>query len=118
MIGVGTKSEPQAFHELATAMNFLIEKGYAKPVELKPQTHNIVATADFEKSLNLEKLSETSKAIYEPEQFPGAILRFEKPYKTSILVFASGKVVIAGLKSSGQIEPTLQQLEQFIESSE
>lgn len=115
MISVGTKSETQAFQELAMTMNFLAEKSITKPVELKPQTRNIVATADFEKSVNLEKLPETSKAIYEPEQFPGAILRFEEPFKTSILVFASGKTVITGLTSSDQIKPTIQKLEQLID---
>src|SRR4030066_1830122 len=113
MISVGAKSEAQASNELAMAMNFLAEKGIAKPVELKPQTRNIVATADFGKSLNLEKLSEMPKVIYEPEQFPGAILRFEEPFKTSILVFASGKTVIAGLTSSDQIKPIVQRLGQL-----
>ena len=91
MISVGTKSEGQAFHELEMAMEFLAEKGSAKRVKLSPQTRNIVAVADFEKSVNLEMLSMESKAIYEPEQFPGAILRFEEPFKTSILVLLLGK---------------------------
>ena len=116
MISVGTKSETQALQELELAMSFLVENGFAKPVELNVKTHNMVITADFEKSLNLERLSEFSKVIYEPEQFPGAILRLEKPYKTSILIFASGKTVITGLTSSTQIEPTMQQLKLLIES--
>jgi transcription initiation factor TFIID TATA-box-binding protein len=74
----------------------------------------MVIVANFEKSLNLEEISENSKAIYEPEQFPGAILRLNDPYKASILVFASGKVAIAGLKNSGQIEPTIQRLKQLL----
>jgi transcription initiation factor TFIID TATA-box-binding protein len=115
MISVGTRSEFQAFHELEQAMKFLVKKGFAKPVNLYPKTQNIVATVDFEKSLNLETLCEKSKAIYEPEQFSGAILRLEKPFKTSVLVFASGKVVITGLKSSAQIESTLQQLSLLVE---
>jgi len=48
----------------------------------------------------MERILETTKAIYEPEQFPGAILRLKEPFKTSMLIFASGKVVITGLKSS------------------
>ena len=116
MISVGTKSETQALQELELAVSFLVENGFAKPVELNVKTQNMVIMADFEKSLNLEKLSETPKVIYEPEQFPGAILRFEKPYKASILIFASGKTVITGLTSSTQIEPTIQQLKLLIES--
>jgi transcription initiation factor TFIID TATA-box-binding protein len=118
MISAGTKSEAQAFKELRLAMIFLVERNLAKTVELQPKTQNLVVLADFEASLNLEKFSENLNAIYEPEQFPGAILRITKPFKTSILVFASGKVVITGLKSSGQIKPTIQLLKQLIESNQ
>jgi TATA-box binding protein (TBP) (component of TFIID and TFIIIB) len=118
MISVGTRSETQACNELQLATKFLVDKGYAKAVELNFKTKNMVVTADFEKSLNLEKLSENTKAIYEPEQFPRAIVRFEKPYKTCVLVFASGKAVITGLKSTTQIEPTIAQLKKIVESSQ
>jgi transcription initiation factor TFIID TATA-box-binding protein len=118
MISAGTKSEAQAFKELKLTMSFLIEKKLAKKVEIQPKIQNLVVTADFEATLNLEELSENLKAIYEPEQFPGAILRLEKPFKTSILIFASGKVVITGLKSSRQIEPTILLLKQLIESNQ
>lgn len=118
MISVGTKSEYHAFKELEMAKNFLIKKGFIKPVELQPKIQNLVVVAVFRMSLALEKFSESSKAIYEPEQFPGAILRVEKPFKASILIFASGKVVIAGLKSSVQIEPTIQYLKTLIEPNQ
>jgi transcription initiation factor TFIID TATA-box-binding protein len=58
--------------------------------------------------------SEKTRAIYEPEQFPGAILRLKEPFKTTILIFASGKAVITGLKSSIQIEPIVQQLKELL----
>jgi transcription initiation factor TFIID TATA-box-binding protein len=118
MISVGTKSEAQAFKELKLALSFLVERNFVKKVELQPKIQNLVVTADFESFIELEKLSENLKAIYEPEQFPGAILRLENPFKTSILLFASGKVVITGLKSSEQIEPTIQILKQLIESNQ
>src|SRR3989337_1505902 len=118
MISVGTKSEAQAFHELEMAMEFLAERGSVKPVKLDPQIRNIVAVTDFEKSMNLETLSMESKAIYEPEQFPGAILRLEEPFKTSVLIFASGKAVITGLKSSKQIEPIIEQLKEIVDKNQ
>ena len=118
MISVGTKSESLAFKELEIARDFLIEKGFIKPVELQPKTQNLVVTAVFRMNLSLEELSEILNAIYEPEQFPGAILRIKKPFKSSVLVFASGKVVITGLKSSVQIEPTIQYLKKLIETNQ
>ena len=116
MISVGTKSEKQAIKELNVAMRFLVKKALARKVELQPRIENLVVTADFGKGLNLEKFSENLRAIYEPEQFAGAILRLEQPFKASILVFSSGKTVITGLKSAKQIDPTTQCLKNLISS--
>jgi transcription initiation factor TFIID TATA-box-binding protein len=118
MISVGTRSEAQAFKELQIAGDFLSQKGFIKKIKLQPKTHNLVIMADFGKTITLEEFSEKTRAIYEPEQFPGAIMRLEKPFKTSILIFASGKVVITGLKNSEQIEPTIDVLKQLIEPNQ
>jgi transcription initiation factor TFIID TATA-box-binding protein len=118
LISVGTKSEEQAQKELQRTKQFLAEKGLITDVKLEPKTQNIVATADFGQPINLEELSQKIKAIYEPEQFPGAILRIEQPFKTSILIFASGKAVITALKSQAEIEPTVLALKNIIESNQ
>lgn len=110
MISVGTTSEEKAFYELEYTKKFLVEKGFAKPTILQPKVQNIVATADLEETIDLEELSKNCKMIYEPEQFPGGILKIEEPHKATVLIFASGKAVIAGLKSSNHIKPTIQQM--------
>lgn len=115
IISVGTTSEKEAFHELEYLKKFFVQKGIIKPTPLQPKIRNIVVTADFGKSIDLEELSLSSKMIYEPEQFPGGILKIERPYKASVLIFASGKAVITGLKSSKQIEPTIQKLVGYLE---
>jgi transcription initiation factor TFIID TATA-box-binding protein len=114
MISAGTRSELKAFHELKFAMKFLVENGFIRKVKLQPKVQNIVVVADFARSINLEKLAEKIMGIYEPEQFPGMILRTNRPYQASFLVFSSGKVVVTGLKSSGQIAPVLQRLETIV----
>lgn len=48
--------------------------------------------------------------VYEPEQFPGGIIKVKEPFKATVLLFASGKAVITGLKSSSQIDPILQKI--------
>ena len=114
MISIGTKSEKEAFCELGYAKKFLVEKGFTKPVLIQPKIRNIVVTADLGENVNLEELTKNCRMIYEPEQFPGGILRIEEPYKTTILIFASGKVVITGLKRSNQIKPTVQKLADIV----
>jgi transcription initiation factor TFIID TATA-box-binding protein len=118
MISVGTKSEKEASHELALAQKFLISKRLVKPARLIPKTQNLVATAELEINVNLEKLAEMSKVIYEPEQFLGGILRIEKPHRATILVFASGKAVIAGLTSTNQLKSVAQELETTIKTND
>lgn len=69
-----------------------------KPGELR--VRNIVATVDFATTLNLSALaevlieSERFEVSYEPEIFPGIVLRASNA--TSLLVFGSGKCVCTG----------------------
>ena len=110
MISVGTESEEEAFREIEYVKGFLVEKGFVKSTILEPKVQNMVVIANFEENVELEELAREQKIIYEPEQFPGGILRIKEPYKATILLFASGKAVVTGLKSSSQINPTLQKI--------
>lgn len=116
MISVGTKSEKRAACELEIVKKYLVEKGLIKPTVLECKVRNIVAMIDFGESINLEELAEKYKVIYEPEQFPGGILKIDEPYKASILIFASGKAIVAGLSSSIQIKPVIQKIVSMIET--
>jgi hypothetical protein len=46
-----------------------------KDADFQPVIQNMVATPNFEQPINHEDLSQTRRPIYEPEQFPEAILR-------------------------------------------
>jgi transcription initiation factor TFIID TATA-box-binding protein len=116
MISAGTKSEIKAFDALEYVKDFLAKEGFIRPVSLKKRIENIVAVVDLNRSVNLEELAQThSKIIYEPEQFPGAIMRIEEPSRATMLIFASGKAVIAGLKSSPEIAHLTRKLEEIVQ---
>jgi len=69
---------------------------------------NMVASASLGLELDLYSLAQKIKEIeYEPEQFPGAILKFKEP-KASLLLFKNGKVVCVGCKKRSQIEKTIE----------
>ena len=110
MISVGTKSEDAAFHELEATKDFLLKKGLINDVSLQPKTRNMVISVDFGITVDLEDLPLKERVIYEPEQFPGAILRIIEPYKTTVLIFASGKAVVTGLTSTNQIETVVEKV--------
>ena len=67
---------------------------------------NIVASNDVGFSIKLESLKEYhekfSRCHYEPELFPGLIYKMEVP-RVVLLIFTSGKIVLAGAKSRQEI---------------
>ena len=61
-----------------------------------------------QRAINLEEMQTVAPGIvYEPEQFPGAIFRPIDSVVT-VLVFASGKMVVAGLRSVSSTSENVQ----------
>ncbi|MEN9625773.1 MAG: hypothetical protein RL557_101 [archaeon] len=80
----------------------------AKNSSLKIQ--NIVATTSLGKDVPLTKLAKTiPNTEYNPEQFPGLVLRIKKP-KSAVLVFSSGNLVCTGTKSIAQVKEVIDQV--------
>ena len=85
-------------------------KKSSKKSRNKPQIQNIVATASLGVKVPLSKLAQTIADIeYNPEQFPGLVLRIKKP-KSAVLVFSSGNLVCTGTKSTRQVEEVIVQV--------
>ncbi len=77
-------------------------------VDIDLQITNMVASANFEIELDLYAVALNIPDVeYEPEQFPGAILRIDEP-KASLLLFKNGKVICAGTKTKQEVEIALQ----------
>ncbi|HEV8289413.1 MAG TPA: hypothetical protein VGQ00_00465 [Candidatus Norongarragalinales archaeon] len=74
-----------------------------KRVNMGFKVENIVASANLEVELDLFNIAmEVDNVEYEPEQFPGAIMRL-KEIGTTLLLFKNGKVICSGAKSEAQI---------------
>ncbi|MEW6295717.1 MAG: TATA-box-binding protein [Candidatus Diapherotrites archaeon] len=66
--------------------------------EVEYNVVNLVATANLNQTLDLFQTALSLDNVeYEPEQFPGAILRIDEP-KLTLLLFKNGKVICAGAK--------------------
>ncbi len=79
-----------------------------KDTSLKIQ--NIVATTSLEEDVSLTKLARTQpNTEYNPDTFPGLVLRVKKP-KSAVLVFSSGNLVCTGTKSIAQVKDVVQQV--------
>ncbi len=71
---------------------------------------NIVATTSLGKDVPLTKLAKTIAGTeYNPEQFPGLVLRVKEP-KSAVLVFSSGNLVCTGTKSIAQVKLVIEQV--------
>ena len=71
---------------------------------------NIVATTSLGKDVPLTKLAKTiQNTEYNPEQFPGLVLRIKQP-KSAVLVFSSGNLVCTGTKSVAQVKLVIEQV--------
>ena len=117
LISVGTKSPEQAQKDIEITVKTLAKVGLVKKVSVKAKIRNIVAVYHIEKSIDLETLSIELDGIYEPEQFPGLILRQDLP-KVTYLIFSSGKVVIAGSKSLKELQMAAEMIEKIVQQSE
>jgi transcription initiation factor TFIID TATA-box-binding protein len=71
------------------------------------KVRNIVVLADIGSMIDIEKVANRlDNVIYEPEQFPGAIFKLNKNITT--LLYASGKIVILGLRNETTVVETIE----------
>lgn len=69
---------------------------------------NVVASTAIADELDLAALSAAlPESEYNPDQFPGLVLRLKKP-KTAALLFSSGKVVCTGGKTTDEVHQAIQ----------
>lgn len=101
MISVGASSIDESTKQLYHAMDLLVEAKFIRVIGLKPKVRNIVATTEVDRIDLITAASRLSKLIYEPEQFPAAILKTE--LGPTCLIFESGKIVIVGAKSEKDV---------------
>ncbi|MBU1197804.1 hypothetical protein KJ765_04825 [Candidatus Micrarchaeota archaeon] len=90
-----------------------------KNINMSFKVENIVASANLNVELDLFNIAmEVDNVEYEPEQFPGAIMRL-KEIGTTLLLFKNGKVICSGAKSEKQIDMSIRRavelLDDFIE---
>ena len=75
---------------------------------------NIVVSTSLDHDIPLEKMAATlSNTEYNPEQFPGLVIRIREP-KTSALIFSSGNVVCTGAKSLEEVEQSLERIKETL----
>lgn len=77
----------------------------------KLKIENVIATADFQKPLNLQAIAENIGGKYSPEDFPAVMYKMDNP-KTAFLIFDDGKIICSGAKT---IEDSEYAIDKFAE---
>ena len=76
---------------------------------------NIVVSTSLQHDIPLEKMAANlSNTEYNPEQFPGLVIRIKEP-KTSALIFSSGKVVCTGARSMDKVNESIRKIIKSLE---
>lgn len=76
---------------------------------------NIVVSTSLGHDIPLEKMAATlSNTEYNPEQFPGLVIRIKEP-KTSALIFSSGKIVCTGARSMDKVHESISKIIKSLE---
>ncbi|MFP3285810.1 MAG: TATA-box-binding protein [Acidilobus sp.] len=103
MVVTGAKSVKQLVWAVKTILKKFMTKGIVIQGRPQIQIQNIVASANLNVIVDLEKAAFVlPHSMYEPEQFPGLIYRMEKP-RVVLLIFSSGKMVITGAKRENEV---------------
>ncbi len=118
IICTGGKNEAEVGAAIEKTLRMLLKFSKVKPPKrTKPKfvVQNIVASAEFNVELDLYTIASKVKDVeYEPEQFPGAIMKFKSP-KTSLLLFKNGKIICTGGRSEKEVENALNMAARILE---
>lgn len=109
MISTGADDVSESLEQLNYSRTLILEAGLIHDVVLHPVVQNMVATLDLGSRLDFFLvLKNLPNYIYEPETFPGIIyITVNGP---TILIFNSGKIVIAGPKSERELQEVAKEL--------
>ncbi len=99
IVCTGAKSPKDAKLVIAKIVKRMNRLGMKIPKNYKVQLENIVASAKLDRELNLNNIAFTlENTEYEPEQFPGLVMRMDDP-RVTFLLFGSGKIICTGGRS-------------------
>jgi transcription initiation factor TFIID TATA-box-binding protein len=102
VICTGGKDPERAKRAARAFAETLMEKGIVERGDVEPSVENIVTMFNLGTVVDLERASQAMENVmYEPEMFPGMIIRVGKK---AVLVFHSGKGIVAGAKSVEEAE--------------
>lgn len=110
IVCTGARSLEDVHAVFRKVVNIIEKSGVKAPRNYKVEVENIVASAKIDGNLNLDTIAfNLENSEYEPEQFPGLVLRMAEP-KVAFLLFGSGKIVCTGGRSTKDVSIAVQKV--------
>lgn len=118
LVCTGAKSERHAI----LGINNVVDKLRSKKIKIKNNPEiliqNVVTAVNLGGTILIENAARTlPRSMYEPDQFPGLIHRQIEP-KSVLLLFASGKLICTGGKSSAHAFQAIHQIHSILEEKD
>jgi transcription initiation factor TFIID TATA-box-binding protein len=111
-----TASIPIIINKVTTK---LIMNDFKVPAEPEFRIVNMAVSGQLKKRIDLDLASVVlDRTIYEPEVFPGMVLRMDIPNRCVFLVFMNGKFVVTGLTNKEQIKESVIKLGNLIKNND
>jgi len=99
--------EQPDIEKISRDLHMKIKEFYKKVIILNRQKSTkfiIKGSMEIEKKLDLFQIAqEIQDAEFDPERFPGLVMKIEKPNAT-ILMFSNGKLMITNLKNTSEVD--------------
>lgn len=117
MVCTGAKNEKEAISAVRKVARELKKGGITISDKPEIQVTNIVASANLGGYIDLDELASQrvgGRILYEPEQFPALIYRWENP-KVVFLVFSTGKIVCTGAKKEVEVYEAVERFQSMLE---
>jgi transcription initiation factor TFIID TATA-box-binding protein len=96
-----------------------VEKTDDSNLKIDYKIENVVATVIMEitEKIDLTKIARKFEDVeYNPERFPGLVMRITDP-KATFLIFSTGKMVITGLRRADEASPGVKKIMKSIKSA-
>jgi len=96
--------EKEEFEDKPEEEGVELEDEVDSETELDYKIENVVATVVVEitEKIDLNQIARRHADVeYNPERFPGLVMRIEKP-RATILIFSTGKMVVTGLRKAAE----------------
>jgi transcription initiation factor TFIID TATA-box-binding protein len=112
IVCTGAKTEVQALLHINKTIDSIREIGYQRIRIVQMKVENLVGSTELPTQMNISSMADhlSSMCNYEPELFPGAILRIPAISPVTLLVFNSGRIVLTGAKEENEALSKLQQV--------